>query len=111
MSATRLMAARNPEKVIWSVNEIPGGNNQIGTIDENGLYQAPDQIPKPCEIHICAYVEEAQNNYLFATVIIGETAPKYKSLRIWTEKVNGSETRLKSPHGIGLDKEGNILIS
>lgn len=111
MAATRFMAARNPEKVIWSVNEIPGGNGQIGTIDKNGLYQAPAQIPKKREIHICAYVEEAQNSYLFATVIIGKTPPNYKSLRIWSEKVKDSEARLKSPHGIGLDKDGNILIA
>jgi len=39
MVATRLMAASNPEKVIWTVNDIPNGNDQIGTIDEQGIYQ------------------------------------------------------------------------
>ena len=111
MLATRLMATRNPEQVKWSVNDIPGGNKEIGTINDAGVYQAPHKIPKPYEVHICANVDEAQNNYLFSTVIIGESPPAYKSLRIWTEKVGDPETRLKSPHGIGLDKDGNILIA
>jgi len=86
MLATRLMAAGNPEMVKWSVNDIAGGNKELGAINEEGVYQAPHKIPKPCEVHICGYTEEAQNSHLFATVIIGDAPPKYKSLRIWTEK-------------------------
>jgi len=111
MLATRLVAARNPEDVIWSVNDIPGGNKKVGMIDEHGIYKAPNKIPKPGEIYIGAHVREAQNSFLFATVVFGETPPKYKSMRIWTVNMNDSESRLESPHGIGLDKEGNILIA
>jgi len=31
--------------VIWSVNEIPGGNNVFGTIDANGAYASPGILP------------------------------------------------------------------
>ena len=111
MLATRFMAARNPEGVKWSVNDIVGGNKELGTINEKGVYQAPNTTPKPCKVHICGYAKEAQNSYLFATAIIGESPPKYKSLKVWSEKVGDPETRLISPHGIGLDKKGNILIA
>ena len=111
MLATRFMAARNPEVVKWSVNDIVGGNKELGTINEKGVYQAPNTTPKPCKVHICGYAKEAQNSYLFATAIIGESPPKYKSLKVWSEKVGDPETRLISPHGIGLDKKGNILIA
>jgi hypothetical protein len=109
--ATRFRAAKNPDAVTWSVNDIEGGNRELGTINEKGVYQAPSIPPKPCTVNICGYAKEVQNSYLFATVIIGESPPKYKSLRVWTEKVGDPNTRLKSPHGIGLDKKGNIIIA
>lgn len=111
MLATRLMATSNPEKVEWSVNDIPGGNSTIGTIDLQGNYTAPPKTPQPSEVHICGYTEEAQNKYLFATVIIGKKEPTYKSVRIWAKKKGDESTKLQSPHGIGLDKNENILIA
>jgi hypothetical protein len=33
-------------------------------------------------------------------LLIGDSPPKYKSLRVWSEKVGDPKTRLKSPHGI-----------
>ncbi len=114
MVPTRLMAAGVPEEVIWAVNDIPGGNEEIGTIDENGLYRAPSTVPSPIEIHICAEVPESANRYLWATVIIGDSPPRYKSVQIWSEPVvKGSATteHLTDPHGIALDRDGNILIA
>ncbi|KAA3659171.1 MAG: hypothetical protein DWQ10_09420 [Calditrichaeota bacterium] len=111
MLATRLMAAQLAESVQWSVNDIPGGNKVIGTIDKNGTYQAPQRMPSPREIHICAYVEEAANKRLFASVILGDGEPEYTSQSVWSEKSSDKEMRMKGPHGIGLDKHGNILIA
>jgi len=111
MQATRLMAARTPEKIMWMVNDLPGGSKEIGTIDAEGFYKAPTKKPSPNEIHICAYVEEAANSFLYATVIIGDRPPRYKSQRIWSEKVGEPNTHLQSPHGICLDKKGNILLA
>lgn len=109
--ATRLMAASNPDKVSWFVNDIPGGNSKVGTIDENGVYTAPKALPSPPEIHIIGKTDEAQNKFVFATVLFNEREPVYRSVRIWSEKKGDPATRLQSPHGIGLDKEGNILIA
>jgi DNA-binding beta-propeller fold protein YncE len=114
MTATRLMAATAPEKVSWSVNDVPGGSQQIGTIDETGLYRAPASVPSPCEVHIGADVPQAANRYLFATVVVGESRPEYKSIRIISEPLKrgaGSDGHLTTPHGIGLDADGNILIA
>ena len=45
MKTTRLMAAEPAEGVTWSVNDIPGGDATVGTIDAEGLYTAPATIP------------------------------------------------------------------
>ncbi len=112
--ATRLMAAQTPEQVKWGVNDVPGGNTTVGTINKTGLYRAPSTVPSPREIHICAEVPEAANRYLWATAIIGDSPPHYKQLDIWSEPVEegkNATAHLKDPHGIGLDKDGNILIA
>ncbi len=96
--------------VKWSVNDIPGGNAEIGTIDSNGNYRAPENAPKPHEIHICAVANGAANRYLWATVIIGHANPTYKMVRDWGEK-KGHLVHLKSPHGITLDNDGNLIIA
>lgn len=114
MIATRLKAATAPDKVSWSVNDIPGGNAKVGTIDETGVYHAPATVPAPREIHIGADVPQAANRFLFATVVIGEARPEYKSIRIVSEPIKratGKEGHLTNPHGIGLDADGNIMIA
>ncbi len=114
MVATRLMAARVPQQVKWGVNDIPGGTAELGTIDETGLYRAPATAPSPREIHICAEVPGAANRWLWATVIIGDSPPRYRQLHIWSEPMvegTGATTHFKDPHGIGLDADGNILIA
>jgi sugar lactone lactonase YvrE len=103
-----LKDASKPKSVKWSVNNIPGGNEQLGTIDATGLYRAPAKTPRPSEIHICAEVEGAVNRYLFATVLLGR--PSYKLVRSWHES-SEDDPHMTKPHGIALDKDGNILIA
>ncbi|MHC4617859.1 MAG: NHL repeat-containing protein, partial [Planctomycetota bacterium] len=116
--ATYLMAASAPGKVKWSVNSIPGGNKKLGAIDADGLYTAPKKAPTPCEIHIRAEVEDSANRYLFATVLMGE--PSYKLAHTWSQEIKPEEAEpeegkstgeLKKPHGICLDRDGNLLIA
>ena len=45
-------------EVKWSVNGIPGGSNELGTIDNNGLYSTPNNVPSPAEVQICAEVKK-----------------------------------------------------
>jgi len=110
--ATYLKAAEAPApgNVKWSVNNIPGGNKELGTIDADGVYKAPKRRPKPHEVHICAEVEDSVNRYVFATVLIGNPKPFYKLVDTWSEP-NDNPPHLKSPHGIALDKDGNLLIA
>ena len=109
--ATRLMAADLPQEVKWAVNDIPGGNAEVGTIDANGMYTAPAAMPSPREIHICAEAGDVANKFLFGTVIIGDEPIRYKSVHVWAERSGAEGAHLSSPHGIGLDRDENILIA
>ena len=114
LSATRLMAADVPKAVTWAVNDIPGGNNQVGSITAGGIYHAPTNAPSPREIHICAQVAEATNHYLWATVIVGGGLPAYKPCGYWTEPIipdKGRTEHMVDPHGIGLAADGTLLIA
>jgi len=113
--ATRLMAAQEPRQIVWSVNDVPGGNAEFGTIDERGLYRAPAAIPKPREVHIVGDVPESANRYLFATVILGDGPPAYKSVHVWSEPSISEETgrteHMLDPHGIAITRDGTLLIA
>ncbi len=108
--ATRLMAASAPRSVRWSVNRIPGGNAEIGTISPEGLYQAPSRVPVPYEIHICGEVEGSDNRFVWGTVLMNEPNPAYKMVGSWGETLE-SGGHLKGPHGISIDTKGNLLIA
>jgi Protein of unknown function (DUF1800) len=40
--------------VVWSVNEIAGGNSAVGTISTSGMYVAPASIPTPPQVIVRA---------------------------------------------------------
>ncbi len=107
--AHRLDATTVMHDVKWAVDDIPGGNAEIGTIDSNGVYRAPEKAPKPHEIHICAVANGAANRYLWATVIIGDKDPTYKVVRDWGEPKD-KLVHLKAPHGITLLPDGDLII-
>lgn len=110
MIPTRLNPATVAREVKWSVNGIPGGNKDVGTINSSGLYKASKNVPSPRGIHICAKVKEAANRYLWATVLIDGQRPSYKTLWEWSEAIDDSK-HLNDPHGIALEADGNILIA
>jgi uncharacterized protein (DUF1800 family) len=47
LRVTQTMQFKTEAPVIWSVNGIPGGNADIGTISSTGLYTAPGIVPLP----------------------------------------------------------------
>ena len=47
LRVTQTMQFKTEAPVIWSVNGIPGGNADIGTISSAGLYTAPAIVPLP----------------------------------------------------------------
>src|SRR5713101_614024 len=40
--------------VVWSVNDVPGGNSSAGTITASGIYTAPADMPQPASVEIRA---------------------------------------------------------
>ena len=110
IAATRLMAAAEPKSVKWSVDNIPGGNAELGTIDAKGLYKAPVKAPIPHEVHICGEVEGSANKYVWGTVLVGNPSPAYKVVGGWSE-VSDAKSRLQAPHGISIDNSGDLLIT
>lgn len=108
--ATRFVGAMLTDDVKWSVNEIPGGNAEIGTIDSEGLYRAPDKVPSIREIQICAEVENVANRYLWATVLMDAPGPAYELVGGWTEE-KASAKYFVDPHCVCLDKDGNLLVA
>jgi uncharacterized protein (DUF1800 family) len=47
LRVTQTMQFKTEAPVIWSVNGIPGGNADIGTISSSGVYTAPGIVPLP----------------------------------------------------------------
>ena len=83
----RLEGATTVHNVKWSVNDVVGGSPEFGTIDANGLYNAPGKTPVPGEIRIGAEVEGVANRYAWATVTMGNGKPSYRLVRGWGEPI------------------------
>lgn len=58
LKATRMNAASNPKEVKWSVNDVLGGSKEYGTINTEGVYQAPNKIPSPREYILVALLKK-----------------------------------------------------
>lgn len=108
--ATPLRPATLAKKVSWFVNNIPGGNKTIGTINANGLYVAPKKTPSPHEVHIIGKIDGVCNSQLFATVIIDAKKPLYEMAFEFTEPAEEAQY-FSNPHCITLDKDENILVA
>lgn len=107
---TVLSTAVFAEQVKWSVNGVPGGNSEFGTIDRNGYYIAPRKIPSPHEIHITGEIDGVQNQKLFATVIMDPNEPFYESVYQYSEPREES-AYFEDPHGVAMDRAGNLVIA
>jgi len=109
LEAPRFNYARMAEHVTWTVNAIPGGNAQVGTIDAQGLYRAPATTPVPHEIHIRAELEGVTNRLLFATVLLGESEAAYMLTSSWADPP--AARHFRRPHSIFIDHDSNLLIT
>ncbi len=95
--------------ITWSVNDIPGGNETFGTI-EDGLYRAPEHVPTPNEVHIVATLRGSEVRHLWSTVIVGGSAPTYRLVERWKGKGEGLG-ELVELHGICFDRDGNLIVT
>jgi sugar lactone lactonase YvrE len=106
----RLEGATTVHNVKWSVNDVVGGSPEFGTIDANGLYNAPGKTPVPSEIRIGAEVEGVANRYAWATVTMGNGKPSYRLVRGWGEPTSKLD-KLRSPHGVTVTRSGEVIIA
>jgi Tol biopolymer transport system component len=53
---TATLASTPSPRLTWSVNGLPGGNAQLGTIDANGLYLAPATSVSNAMLQVTAHV-------------------------------------------------------
>ncbi len=49
------------QAMVFSVNGIPGGNSEVGTISNGGLYTAPAVVPTPYTVQITSSIAEYPN--------------------------------------------------
>jgi hypothetical protein len=54
LTFTANVANTSDTGVTWSVNDVPGGNNTVGTIAASGVYTAPADLPVPATVHVRA---------------------------------------------------------
>lgn len=58
------------QAVNWQVNSVPGGNSTVGTIDVNGNYTAPNNVPVPNTVTVTAIAQVDASATASATVTI-----------------------------------------
>lgn len=56
---SRYMSSGQP--MVFSVNGIPGGNSEVGTISSTGLYTAPAVVPNPYTVQITSTIAKYPN--------------------------------------------------
>ena len=61
--------------VMWSVNNTPGGNSTIGTIDNAGMYTAPAAVPNPPGVTVTAIAQADITKSGNASVTIKQPTP------------------------------------
>jgi len=65
----------NNTSIIWSVNNVKGGNDVVGTIDDNGTYKPPAVLPENAQVVIKAAPNAAPSFSVEVTVdlTVGES--------------------------------------
>jgi hypothetical protein len=70
LSFSASVSNSSDKSVNWSVNGIPGGSSQIGTITTGGVYSAPADLPATAEVQITASSNADSSKYATVTVTI-----------------------------------------
>jgi hypothetical protein len=89
---TATVTGATDNSVIWSVNDIPGGNATIGTIDNTGLYTAPATVPNPATVTVKAtsVAFPAQSGTCTVTIQAPVTSTGRASVGTAGNQANGS---------------------
>lgn len=90
----------------WSVNGIPGGNAELGTIGADGIYVAPSE-PARGEINIGVRTSGRPSRSCWATVVFQERYPYYSFDGFWDGKRN---SEISESHSVCMDGEDRLLL-
>jgi len=89
---------RAAAKVLWSVNGVAGGNATAGTINDQGLYTAPANLPNPASVMVTATDAADPSSAGDASVALENPIPALQTVQpdpvvvgSFTLTVNGSK--------------------
>jgi len=75
-NASRIKPADIEKDLIWSVNDIPGGNKDVGKINGRGVYHAPKKVPSANPVYISAYSSKYELSSNKARIAVVSTKKK-----------------------------------
>lgn len=98
----------SPNTVSWSVNDIPGGNASVGTVDASGRYTAPAAVPAANPVTVTATSTAYAAKAGSVTLTITQVQPRLWSLSpssvpagAFTVRLNGASFPSKVAVKIG----------
>ncbi|MBI5375464.1 MAG: Ig-like domain-containing protein [Candidatus Schekmanbacteria bacterium] len=75
-SAYKAKATDIEKDIIWMVNEIQGGNKDVGKINSRGVYRAPKKVPSSNPVYISAYSSKYELHSNKARIAVVSTKKK-----------------------------------
>jgi hypothetical protein len=94
--------------VIWSVNDLRGGNASVGTIDTTGLYTAPATLPNPNFVKVTAVSSANLSLSAMAPITLENPIPAVTSVSPGTIPVGSFKLTVK---GRGLVRGAQVLFA
>ncbi len=94
------------EGLTWTVNGIPGGSAQVGTIDATGLYVAPARVPPGGQVTIRATTASGAWEEVTIAIVQGATAQAAPAPRRLAMRIR----RTTNLYGIRIAAEDGVLL-
>jgi hypothetical protein len=98
------------QSLTWSVNQVTGGNAQVGTISSTGLYTAPDAMPSTATLTIAASSSTDPTDSQSIQVTL-QTTPSTSAAIPTVASTHAMGTVVQNTHVIGRDGTFSALIN
>jgi hypothetical protein len=99
---TATMSGKRTTAVVWSVNNVSGGNSNVGTISRDGTYRAPQVAPSGAVVVSCHLTKDEGLSASAQVKVVPMSSPSDVSLT-----VSPTSTRL----GVGQTQQFSAAIS